>query len=63
MLKMKHKIRNIQFSYFDKKFGIGPFIDFIDEMDVPSIEYEDVVSTLQKDHPECENIKVMSFSK
>ena len=60
---MKHKIKNIKFSYFDKKYGLGPYIDFIGEMEVPSLEYEDVVSTLQKAHPEYKDIYLMSFSK
>ena len=60
---MKHKIKNIKFSYFDKKYGLGPYIDFIGEMEVPSLEYEDVVSTLQKEHPEYKDIYLMSFSK
>ena len=60
---MKHKIKNIKFSYFDKKYGLGPYIDFIGEMEVPSLEYEDVVNTLQKAHPEYKDIYLMSFSK
>ena len=60
---MKHKIKNIKFSYFDKKYGLGPYIDFIGEMEVPSLEYEDVVSSLQKAHPEYKDIYLMSFSK
>lgn len=62
-LKMKAIIKNIKFSYFDKKYKLGPYIDFIAEMEVPTLEYEDIVETLKKRHPDYEDVKVMSFSK
>ena len=60
---MKTIIKNIKFSYFDKKYGLGPYIDFISELEVPSIKYEDIVNTLQEAHSEYSEIRVMSFSK
>ena len=60
---MKKIIKNIKFSYFDRKYKLGPYIDFIVEMEVPTLEYDDIVKTLKKRHPDYEDVKVMSFSK
>ena len=60
---MKAIIKNIKFSYFDKKYKLGPYIDFIAEMEVPTLEYEDIVTAIHMAHPEFEDVKVMSFSK
>jgi hypothetical protein len=60
---MKAIIKNIKFSYFDKKYKFGPNIEFISELEVPSLKYEDIVTAIQMAHPEFEDVKVMSFSK
>lgn len=57
------KIKNIRFTYIDCKYGLGPFVDFVGELEVPSIEYDDVVGVLKEKYPEFDNIKVMSFNR
>ncbi len=56
-------IKELKFTYVDKKFKFGPYVDFCGELEVPSTEYEDIVSTIHKLHPEYEQVKVMSFTK
>lgn len=51
------------FSYVDPKHCAGAFINFVDELDVLSIEYEDIVKALEKKYPELDNISVMCFTK
>ena len=60
---MKAIIKNIKFSYFDKKYKFGPNIEFISELEVSSLKYEDIVTAIHMAHPEFEDVKVMSFSK
>lgn len=57
------KISSIMFSYVDPKHCAGAFINFVDELDVLSIEYEDIVKALEKKYPELDNISVMCFTK
>ena len=45
------------------KYQLGPFVDFVDELEVPSVEYDDVVGVLKEKYPEFDNIKVMSFNR
>ena len=56
-------IKEIKFSYFDRKFKLGPYIDFLGKLEVTSTEYDDIVRTIQKEYPEYEQVKVMSFTK
>ena len=57
------KIKNVKFSYCERKYGLGPYIDFIGELEVPSTEYDNIVRVIQDEHPEYEQVKVMSFIK
>lgn len=56
-------IKNVKFSYKDNKYKLGPYIDFLEVLNVSSTDYDDIVRGIQKKHPEYENIKVMSFIK
>jgi len=56
-------IKDVKFSYVDRKYKLGPYIDFISELDVPSTEYYEIVRTIQQQHPDYEQVKVMSFTK
>jgi hypothetical protein len=56
-------IKDVKFSYVDRKYKLGPYIDFISELEVPSTEYYEIVKTIQKQHPDYEQVKVMSFTK
>jgi len=57
------KIKEVKYSYTDKKYGLGPYLDFYAELDVVSTEYDGIVDVIQEQHPEYTDIKVMSFSK
>ena len=57
------KIKEVKYSYMDKKYGLGPYIDFCVELEVQAAEYERIVEEIQEQHPEYSDVKVMSFSK
>lgn len=57
------KIKEVKYSYTDKKYGLGPYLDFYAELDVVSTDYERIVDVIQKQHPDYSDVKVMSFSK
>ena len=58
------KVKNVKYSFIDSKYHeLGPFVDFLAELEVPSFEYEDVVEVLKKKFPNLEDIKIMSFTR
>jgi len=57
------KIKNIKFSYIDSKYKLGPYLDYLEFLDVPSINYDDIVEEIQKSHPDYESIQLMSFNR
>jgi len=57
------KIKEVKYSYMDKKYGIGPYVDFCVELEVQSTDYNSIVDVIQKQHPDYSDVKVMSFSK
>ena len=56
-------IHNVKYSYFDRKYKLGPYIDFYAKLTVPSVDYNSIVSVIQKKNPEYEEVKLMSFDK
>lgn len=56
-------IKNVKFTFIDSKYKSGPYLEFLDFLEVPSADYDDIVLEIQKSHPEYNNIKVMSFIK
>ena len=56
-------IKNVKFTYIDNKYKSGPYLDFLDFLEVPSVDYDDIVQEIQKSHPEYNTIKIMSFVK
>ena len=56
-------IREVKYSYKDGQYHLGPYIDFIAELKVPSCDYEDIVDAIQKKFPEYEEIRVMCFKR
>ena len=62
-LTTKMKIKEVKYSYMDKKYGLGPYIDFCVELDVTSTNYKRIVEAIQDQHPEYSDVKVMSLSK
>ena len=57
------KIKNVKFSYCDRTFGLGPYLEWIAELEVPSLDYDSVVNAIQQMHPEYKDVKLMSFRK
>lgn len=56
-------IYNVKYSYVDRKYKLGPYIDFYAKLTVPSTDYNSIVYVIQKKNPEYEDVKVMSFDK
>lgn len=54
-------IKNVKFSYFNKRSQIGPYIDFIEKLEVPSLNTDSIVKIIQEFHPEYEQIRVIRF--
>ena len=56
-------IKEIKFSYVDRKYKTGPFIDFFAELEVPTLEYDAIIKVIQQKRPEYGDINVMSFKR
>jgi len=56
-------IYNVKYSYTDRKYKLGPYIDFYAKLTVPSIDYDSIVEVIQKKNPEYADVKVMSFNQ
>jgi len=56
-------IKNVKFSYAIKKYHVGPYIDFMAELEVPSLEYDSIVNAIQKARPRYEQIQLMCYSR
>lgn len=57
------KIKNVKFSYCDRNFGLGPYLEWLAELEVPSSDYDSIVNEIQLKHPEYKDVRIMSFSK
>ena len=63
-------IKNVRFSYIVSMYHLGPYIDFIrpyidfiPELEVSSLDYDNIVNAILKAHPEYEQIKIMCYSR
>lgn len=56
-------IKNVKFSYSIKKYHVGPYIDFMAELEVPSLEYDSIVNAIQEACPRYEHIQLMCYSR
>ncbi len=56
-------IKNVKFSYVESKYKLGPYVEFLAELEVPSTDYGCIVSVIEKSHPEYEQVEIMSFNK
>ena len=56
-------IKNVKYSYAVKKYHVGPYIDFIPELEVSSLDYDVIVNAIQDARPKYELIRVMSYSR
>ncbi len=57
------KIKNVKFSYVESKYKLGPYVEFLAELEVPSTDYSCIVSVIEESHPEYEQVEIMSFYK
>jgi hypothetical protein len=44
-------------------YHLGPYIDFVPELEVSSLDYDNIVNAILKAHPEYEQIKIMCYSR
>ena len=56
-------IFNVKFSFIDKRFHSGPYIDFLPELETRSTEYDHIIAAQKKSRKDAECIKLMSFSR
>ena len=56
-------IYNVKFSFMDRRFHSGPYIDFLPELETRSTEYDQIVSAIQESKKGAESIKLMSFTR
>lgn len=56
-------IKNVKFSYIDRKYKLGPYVEFVAKLKVPSYDYDCIVNVIQEAHPECEQIRLLSYSR
>ena len=50
------QIKNVKFSYVDVKYGIGPYVEWCDQLTVVNTNYNQVIMALQKKYPEFKDI-------
>ena len=56
-------IKEIKFSYVDRKYKTGPFSGFFGELEVPNLEYDVIIKVIQQKRLEYGDINVMSFKR
>ena len=56
-------ITEVEFSYIEPKYRLGPYIEFISELDVPTLEYDDIVKAIEDSNPNYVDVRLMSFRK
>ena len=56
-------IYNVKFSFMDRRFHSGPYIDFLPELDVNSTEYDHIIAAIQELKKNVECVKLMSFTR
>ena len=56
-------IINVRFSYIVSMYHLGPYIDFVPELEVSSLDYDVIVNAIQEARPKYEQIRLMSYSR
>jgi hypothetical protein len=56
-------IKNVKYSFVDRKYKLGPYVDFFDELEVPSLDYDSIVKVIQDAYPEYEQVELMSYTR
>ena len=51
------------FSYIDKKYNLGPYVELLTQLDVPDFEYDSIVSAIEKLDSNYKDIKILSYEK
>ena len=56
-------IKNVKYSFVDRKYKLGPYVDFFSELEVPSLDYDNIVKVIQDAYPEYEQVELMSYTR
>ena len=56
-------IKEVKFSYIESRYGMGPYVEFFSELEVPSLEYDDIVKAIEDSNPNYVDVRLMSFRK
>jgi len=56
-------IKNVKYSFVDRKYKLGPYVDFFAELEVPSLDYDSIVKVIQDANPEYEQVELMSYTR
>jgi hypothetical protein len=56
-------IKNVKYSFVDRKYKLGPYVDFFAELEVPSLDYDSIVKVIQDAYPEYEQVELMSYTR
>jgi len=56
-------IKNVKYSFVDRKYKLGPYVDFFAELEVPSLDYDNIVKVIQDAYPEYEQVELMSYTR
>ena len=61
--KFDMKVKNAKYTYCDKAYHLGPFIDFLAELEVENTGYDSIVTAIKNEYLDCEDVQLMTFSK
>lgn len=56
-------IKDVKYSFVDRKYKLGPYVDFFAELEVPSLDYDSIVKVIQDAYPEYEQVELMSYTR
>lgn len=56
-------IKNVKYSFVDRKYKLGPYVDFFAELEVPSLDYDSIVKVIQDAYPDYEQVELMSYTR
>lgn len=56
-------IKDIKYTFVDSQFGLGPYIDFVPELEVESYSYDHIVNAIQALRPDCTDIQLLSYTR
>ena len=56
-------IKDVKFSFVDREYKLGPYVEFFAELEVPSLDYDSIVNVIQEAHPEYEQVRLLSLTE